>query len=66
MLGPAVARQRGAIVGRPRGLSFEEILEGHRHVVQSGISIWEAARRLDVCHATLVRGFKWVGLEAIQ
>lgn len=63
LLGLAAAKQRGKIVGRPRLLDIEAILEGHRCVTQFGIPIGEVARRMDVCHATLTRGFKRVGVE---
>lgn len=66
VLGLAAAKQRGANLGRPRALGIDDILEGHRHVTQLGIPIGEVAQRLDVCHATLTRGFKWAGLEQAQ
>lgn len=66
VLGLAAAKQRGARVGRPRRLDITEILEGHRHVTQLGIPIGTVARNLDVCHATLTRGFKWAGLEQLH
>jgi len=66
VLGLAAAKQRGANLGRPRALGIDAILEGHRHVTQLGIPIGEVAQRLDVCHATLTRGFKWAGLEQVQ
>lgn len=63
VLGLAAAKQRGANLGRPRLLSIDDVLEGHRHVTQFGIPVGEVAQRLDVSHATLIRGFKWVGLN---
>lgn len=66
VLGLAAAKRRGKIVGRPRRLDIDAILEGHRCVVQSGTPIREVARRLDVCHATLTRGFKRVGLHTSE
>ena len=66
VLGLAAAKRRGATLGRPRALGIDAILEGHRHVTQLGIPIGEVAQRLDVCHATLTRGFKWAGLEQVQ
>jgi DNA invertase Pin-like site-specific DNA recombinase len=66
VLGLAAARQRGANLGRPRLLSIDDVLEGHRHVTQFGIPIGEVAERLDVSHATLTRGFKWAGLERVH
>jgi len=62
VLGLAAAKARGTNLGRPRRLDIDEILEGHRHVTQSGITIGEVAERLEVSHATLTRGFKWAGL----
>lgn len=66
VLGLAAAKQRGKALGRPRMLTIDDILEGHRHVTQFGIPIGEVAERLDVSHATLTRGFKWAGLEAVH
>lgn len=66
VLGLAAARKRGKIVGRPRRLDIDAILEGHRCVTQFGIPIGEVAKRLDVCHATLTRGFKLAGLELVH
>lgn len=66
VLGLAAARQRGARVGRPRLLDMEEVVEGHRHVMQLGIPIGEVAQRLEVCRATLTRGFKRAGLELLH
>lgn len=63
VLGLAAARQRGTRVGRPRRLDIEAVLEGHRCVTQFGIPIGAVADRLEVCHATLTRGFKWAGLD---
>ena len=63
VLGLAAAKQRGAQLGRPRLLYIEDILEGHRCVTEFGIPIREVARRLDVCHATVMRSFKHAGLE---
>lgn len=62
VLGLAAAKQRGEKVGRPRVLDIEDILEGHRCVTQFGIPIGQVAERLEVCHATLTRGFKREGL----
>ena len=65
-LGLSAAKRRGKIGGRPRLLDIETILEGHRHVTQFGTPIYEVAERLNVCHATLTRGFKRVGLELVN
>lgn len=54
----------GASLGRPRLLSMDDIQEGHRHVTQLGTPIRKVADRLNVCHATLSRGFKWAELSA--
>lgn len=62
VLGLAAAKQRGKIVGRPRLLDIDSILEGHRHVTQFGLPIWKVAKRLNVSPATLTRGFKREGL----
>ncbi|MBA4233883.1 MAG: hypothetical protein C0465_25255 [Ralstonia sp.] len=66
ILGLAAAKQRGSKVGRPRLLDIDAILESHRCITQLGIPIGEIARRLDVCHATVARGFKREGLERVQ
>lgn len=66
VLGLAAAKQRGARLGRPPLLGIDAILEGHRHVTQSGIPICKVAERLDVSHATLARGFKRAGLERMH
>lgn len=63
VLGLATAKKNGSRLGRPRLLDIHDILEGHRHVTQLGTPIGEIAERLNVCHATLTRGFKWAGLE---
>ena len=60
MLGLAAAKERGAALGRPRLLTIDDVLEGHRHVTQCGISIGEVAQRLDVSPATLLRGFRLI------
>jgi len=66
VLGLEAAKQRGANLGRPRLLSIDDVLEGHRHVTQFGIPIGEVAERLEVSHATLTRGFKWAGLARLN
>lgn len=66
VLGLATARKNGSRLGRPRLLTIDDILEGHRHVTQLGVPIGEIAERLEVCHATLTRGFKWAGLERLH
>lgn len=66
VLGLTAARQRGARLGRPPPLDIDAILEGHRHVTQLGIPIGKVAKRLDVSHATLTRGFKRAGLERVH
>ncbi|AHB48052.1 resolvase [Hyphomicrobium nitrativorans NL23] len=62
VLGLAAARKKGSRLGRPRLLSIDDVLEGHRHITQLGTPIGEIADRLNVCHATLTRGFKWAGV----
>lgn len=66
VLGLAAAKQRGKTIGRPRLLDIETILESHRCVTQFGLPIGEVAERLNVCHATLTRGFKRAGLERVH
>lgn len=66
VLGLATARKNGSRLGRPRLLTIDDILEGHRHVTQLGAPVGEIAERLNVCHATLTRGFKWAGLERLH
>jgi len=41
VLGPAAAKQSGAILGRPRRLQINDVVEGHRHVTQRGSTISE-------------------------
>ena len=66
VLGLAAARKKGSRLGRPRLLSIDDVLEGHRHATQLGTPIGEIAERLEVCQATLTRGFKWAGLERLH
>lgn len=62
-LGLAAARQRGMALGRPPLLSVDRILEGHRAVMQDGMSISEVAQLYKVSPATMTRGFKRAGVE---
>jgi len=66
VLGLAAAKTRGAQLGRPRLLSIDDILEAHRCVAQLRIPIGQVAERLEVSHATLIRGFKRAGLDAVR
>lgn len=66
VLGLAAARRRGKVIGRPRSLDIDALLEGHRHVMQLRKPIGEVAELLNVCHATLTRGFKREGLEMVH
>lgn len=63
VLGLAAARQRGTALGRPPILDIDKVLSSHEAVVVHGKSITEMARRYQVSHATITRGFKRVGLE---
>lgn len=63
ILGLAAAKQRGAKVGRPRLLDIDEILEGHRAVMQRGLPINEVAQLYKVSPITMTRGFKRAGVE---
>lgn len=63
VLGLAAARKKGSRLGRPRLLSIDDVLEGHRCVTQFGIPIGVVAERLEVSHATLTRGFKRADLN---
>ena len=63
VLGLAAARERRKRLGRPHALTIEDILNGHALVMQQGVPICEVARRFDVCHATVTRGFRRAGLE---
>ncbi|MBU1211055.1 MAG: recombinase family protein [Alphaproteobacteria bacterium] len=65
-LGLEAARQRGKQIGRPHALSIDDILAGHELVMQKRLSICEVAKRLNVCHATMTRGFKRAGLEMVH
>ena len=61
--GLRAARARGKQIGRPHALNEYQILEAHHHVMQMGVTIDRAASRCGVCHATLARAFKRLGLE---
>ncbi|MDH4980944.1 recombinase family protein [Hyphomicrobium sp. D-2] len=66
VLGLAAARKKGSRLGRPRLLSIDDVLEGHRHVTQLGTPIHVVAERLNVSEITVTRGFKRVGLEQVH
>lgn len=65
-LGIAAARARGEQIGRPHKLSACSVVDGHRIIMQQGISISEMARRMDVSHSTLTRAFKRYGLSLLH
>lgn len=60
MAGLDAARKRGHQLGRPHSLDIETVMTAHRIVHQDGVSVTEAARRLDVPRATLRRNLERV------
>lgn len=60
------ARLRGKPIGRPRLLSSDDILNAHREVVEFGIPLDAAARKWNVSHITLARGFRRAGLALVH
>lgn len=61
--GLRAARERGKRIGRPHALDDAVIVGAHGRIMQEGISISHMAAQLNVCHATLTRGFKRLGLK---
>lgn len=64
VLGLQAARERGKVIGRPHALDASAVAEAHRLVVQDGLSVSEAARRLGASRSTLARSFERLGLAA--
>lgn len=60
--GLRAARERGAIIGRPKSLTDEVVVEAHRFLNQDGKTYEQAAARFGVSESTLVRSFKRIGL----
>ena len=60
--GLKAARERGKRLGRPPALDERSVLEAHRAVMQGGITVTEAARRIGASRATLSRSFERLGL----
>lgn len=58
--GLAVARKRGARLGRPPTLSIETIMAAQRAIAQDGLSVSETARRLGADRCTLRRSLERV------
>lgn len=65
-LGLEAARQRGVALGRPRLLSTDIILAGHRAVTVEGMSVSSVARLYNVSPATITRSFKRAGMDMIH
>ncbi|MCG8604360.1 recombinase family protein [bacterium] len=61
--GLRAARDQGKQIGRPHSLDSGEILNAHTLVHRHGIPIKRVASDFGVCHATLMRAFKRLGLE---
>ena len=59
--GLQAARQRGSKIGRPRLMSFDDVIEAHRMMQQEGHSFAQTAQRFDVSQSTLTRGLKRCG-----
>jgi len=60
--GLKAARERGAVIGRPKSLTDEVVVEAHRFLSQDGKTYEQAAAHFGVSESTLVRSFKRVGL----
>lgn len=55
--GLRAARERGSLLGRPKLMSLDDIVEAHRHMQQDGASLPATASRFGVSESTLRRGF---------
>ncbi|WP_417517992.1 recombinase family protein [Minwuia sp.] len=64
--GMEAARRRGMIIGRPRALRDDAILEAHHWMVETEYPIRYVAALLDVSRSTLQRGFTRLGLSKGQ
>lgn len=60
-MGLEAARKRGSRLGRPPVLDIETVLAAHRAIAQDGLSIAEAARRLQADRSTLTRYLRQLG-----
>lgn len=60
--GLRAARERGAVIGRPKSLTNETIIEAHRFLNQEGKTYEQTAAQFGVSESTLVRSFKRIGL----
>lgn len=61
--GLKAARERGSVIGRPRSMSDEEILEALAVMCEQGLSHADTAEEFDVSASTLYRGFKRMGFR---
>jgi len=64
MEGIQAAKRRGKILGRPRRLSPQIVIEAQRHIEQHGATREEMARRLGVSRITLDRSIRHLELTA--
>lgn len=62
--GLRAAKERGALIGRPRRLSDEDVIEAHRYMYKDGKTFAQAARRFDVSESTLQRGFRRLAVQS--
>ena len=60
--GMAAAKRRGVHIGRPYGLTAEQILHTHMLVTGGAVSLQTAADRFGVHKDTILRGFRRHGL----
>jgi DNA invertase Pin-like site-specific DNA recombinase len=65
-LGLEAAKQRGVVLGRPRLLSTDIIIAGHRAVIVEGLSVSSVARLYNVSPATITRSFQRAGMDFIH
>lgn len=63
--GLQAARKRGALIGRPRSLSNDKMIEAHRLVHQEGQTYQQIANLFQVSESTLFRGFRRLSLDGL-
>ena len=56
--GLRAARERGAVIGRPRLMSLEDVVEAHRIMQQEAMTCPEVAGMFGVSESTMIRGLK--------